>query len=303
MAFSLTNLNTTEIAREAFNSFYQGLAPRMIFSSKAEMAGKMIGDSVSVPFVPRRTAQDNTGATVNYNTNVTGSVNGALVQLTDRIFDNIRWPAANFRPEAFAKALQGSAKAVAVGVQQFVFNRITAANFPNATNGLTPYQVASAGAFSGSDCAKLAARTIGWTGPKGIVLGSTAFGAILSDNQFLLANVYGDSEIVKGGKINEAYGFEVHGDDLIGSLAGYPTLVGIAVAPQAIGVAFAPPQIPRESGPMGYYSVETDEDGKFVVAFKIYYWADTDEVVGVTEVFVGAAPIDAGALIPITTPS
>lgn len=294
---NLTGLNTIEIAQKAFNAFASAIAPRAVFSTKVEMVGKKLGDKVLVPFIPNSTATSVASSTVDYLASADDVDVGKSIELTNRIYDVVTMPATAFDAVAFQAAMVGKGRSVARKTQAFVLAKITADTFT-----ATAHEIVSEGAFVADDLATLNGLSLSWNGAKAAVLSASCHTALTRDREFSLAMHYGDSAIVKGGKVPMAYGFEVYPDELVSSAVTAQKLVGFVACPQAMGVALAPVTVPdiAASNAALYSGMITDDSG-YVLSVKIYFDTNTDQVVGVCEILAGAGVIDANALIRIKT--
>jgi len=294
---NLTGLNTIEIAQQAFNAFASAIAPRAVFSTKVEMTGKKLGDKVLVPFVPNSTATSVATSTINYLASASDVDCGKSIELTNRIYDVVTMPATAFDVVAFQAAMVGKGRSVARKTQEFILAKLAAATFT-----ATAHEVVSELAFVADDLATLNGRSLSWGGAKAAVLSANCHTALTRDREFSLAANYGDSSIVKGGKVQKAYGFEIYADELVSAAIVAEKLVGFVACPQAMGIALAPVTVPAiAASSAALYSGMITDDSGYVLSVKIYFDTNTDQVVGVCEILAGAGVIDASALIRIKT--
>ena len=203
-----------------------------------------------------------------------------------RSYDLARMPYLNAK-----KLVEQAANKLGVDMVTQVIQRVvTIANFPNAIA-----TIASSVTFSADDVATLREYCTGQNWPQGLrslVIDHTRYTPLLKDPSFKQYLAYGDSDPIKLGKIENAYGFTniIEVPNLLSYSPAGENLVAWVNHKSAVLVATAPIMpSPEVLNLLADYSVAVDPRTGAALSFRSHGNAVLDQSYHVAECSFGAA--------------
>ena len=302
MSNTLTTINDSRIMEMGIAALNYGLTRLGIFSLdvSAEIASN---EYVYVPLATARTSATQNGDYQVGNTTIVGK----SVQLS--IHDKASWHVteaeqAKTPTPIFEIAAKECAYALPAGIQNQVFNAITASNFGNSED--TDKQTVAAASFDADEVLsikEICEGTNKWNfdGPvkPALVLSSAYINNLLNDPAVRDLSASGLAAGTSG-KVLSWGGFDIYSNNIVkGSTpGGGENLVGFACLPQALAVAVRP-------CPMrGTYEVEdiiVDPVTGGAATFRRWTDTQTGYMWGTFTCMAGVGVVDAGALVRIVS--
>lgn len=301
----------TNIGRTAFQAFLTKLVALRQFSTdfSEDVAGQ--GSIVNVRIVPTAGAAGDltdTHSGSRFAAAADTTVSTAAVTLseqpingfylTDEEYNELR---ADIRTDTTQRKITTTANSVAKAVLDYVFNLVTAANFP------TVAFTGGASTFDLDDVIDINAvlADAGWPVDEelaiAMILKSTYRAALKKDNAIQDLSKSGIPDVIRRGALDQVDIFRLVQAPSLPPAGGTPAtenLVGMVCTPEALAIAMRPvkSQAPDR---LEYEEVMVDDESGVVMVYRVAYDPDTGKLYHTMETLFGAAKAKNTALYRI----
>lgn len=303
MANTLTNINGTIIAQNAFEAFKAGLVGTQAFSTSFDAEGGQKGSSVYVPVVTAKSAGAFSSSYESGNSTITGT-QVSLDQHYHCAFHITDVEAGKTPVDAFSALARESAYAMGLNIFQAAVAKFVAATFGDV-EGTSKLTVAAA-SFDVRDVATLVklldkrnAR-----GPKSLIVDLDYAAALVSDSVVLDASSRGGSDVQQDGWFNlPLLGVRAYKTNALPTAVTSENTSGILCVPSAIALAVRPvyPQSDDAQRAGLMFEVVTEPETGLTIGYRQWYNTATGTLWGTFEGLYGAAAVQsAGAVRGVT---